>query len=117
MLTLFEKILGRRRVLIKENERALHLYKGELRGILGPGEYNLAARKNRLEIERHDLTRGNFASAYEKPLFDKLPDVAAKHLTVFRTTGTEVAVIERDGRLHTVLGPDAKLILWTAAGP
>lgn len=117
MMKLLEKALGRERVLVRENERALHLWKGELRGILEPGEHLLPARANRLEIERHDLKNPHFVSPYEKALFDRLQTIANKHLTVFRTGMSEVAVIERDGQIHAVLGPDQKLVVWTAAGP
>ena len=117
MTSIVEKILGRKRVLVKENERAVALYQGEVLGILGPGEHLLPNRRDRLEIERHDVGNAAFVSAYEKALFAKLPDVAARHLTVFRTGRSEVAVIDRDGMLHYVLPPDRKLAVWTDAGP
>lgn len=117
MKTMMEKVLGRTRVLVKENERALHLYKGELAGILMPGEHMLADRRNRLELQRHDLARPEFVSAYEKALFDKLPHVASEHLTVVETGAGEVAIVERDRRIHTVVAPETRLVLWTAAGP
>jgi regulator of protease activity HflC (stomatin/prohibitin superfamily) len=117
MTTLKEKILGRKSVLVKESERAVTLYKGEILGILGPGEHFLPNRRDLLEVERHDIGVGAFHSAYEKALFTKLPQVAAKHLTVFRTGRNEVAVIERDGAVHMVMQPDRKLVVWTDAGP
>ncbi len=117
MMRILEKILGRTRVLVSENERALHLVKGELQGILTPGEYLLPNGRGSLVTERHNLSAADFRSQYEKALFDKLPEVAAEHLTVVKTGQGEVAVIERDGRIHTVLGPDRKLVVWTAAGP
>ncbi|MER9404302.1 slipin family protein [Mesorhizobium caraganae] len=117
MTTILDKVLGRERVLVRENERALTLYKGEIKAVLLPGEHSLANRRGNLEASRHDLKNPEFVSAYEKALFDKLPDVAARHLTVVRTGRTEVAVIERDGNLHAALAPDRKLVLWTDAGP
>lgn len=117
MMTILEKIMGRARVLINENERALHLYKGEIKGILVPGEHMLANRRGRLEVEVHNLARPELVSDYEKALFDKLPHVAGEHLTVAETAAGEVAVIEREGRVHTVLGPDRRVALWTVAGP
>jgi len=117
MMTILEKILGRKRVLVKENERAVALYRGEILDVLGPGEHLLPNRRERLEVERHDLGNAVFVSAYEKALFAKLPEAAAKHLTVFRTGRSEVAVIERDGALQWVLPPDRKLVVWTDAGP
>lgn len=117
-MTMFlDMILGRQRVLVKANERVLALYRGEVLGIFGPGEHALPNRRGMLELERHDVSRPAFASAYEKPLFDRLPEVAARELTVFRTASREVAIVERDGELHAVLAPNQKLVVWNAAGP
>ncbi|WP_299474665.1 slipin family protein [uncultured Roseibium sp.] len=116
-MTILDKIRGRTRVVISENERALHLVRGELQGILEPGEHSLKNGRGTLVIERQALANPEFRSGYEKALFDKLPDVAEKHLTVVRTRSAEVAVVERDGRVHKVLGPDERLVLWKDAGP
>ncbi|MCR6498552.1 slipin family protein [Shinella sp. CPCC 101442] len=117
-MTMFlDMILGRKRVLVKANERVLALYKGEVLGIFGPGEHALPNRRGMLELERHDMNRPVFASAYEKPLFNGLPEAARRELTVIRTTAREVAVVERDGELYTVLSPNQKLVVWNAAGP
>lgn len=117
MTTILNAILGRKRVLVKENERAIALHRGELLGIFGAGEYLLPNQNGTLTVDTHDIATGVFASPYEKALFDKLPDMAAKHLTVFRTTRAQVAIIERDGRVHTVLAPDDKITVWNDAGP
>lgn len=110
-------LMGRTRVLIEENERAVWLYKGKVRGILSAGEVYLPNRDGSLKVERQRLDQALFLSAYEKAVFDKLPEAAAEHLTVVRSGANEIAVIERDGLVNTVLGPDGKLILWTEAGP
>ncbi len=117
MLYLIDKLMGRKRVTIDENERAIWFYKGEIRGILGAGEHVLPNRNSKLRLERMTLTSGALVSVYEKVLFDKLPDEAARHLTQYRTGTNEIAVIECDGRVHSVLAPDSKLTVWTDAGP
>jgi regulator of protease activity HflC (stomatin/prohibitin superfamily) len=117
MTTFLDKIRGRTRVVISENERALHLVKGELQGILGPGEHSLKNGRGTLVIERQNLSMPQFRSVYEKALFDKLPEVADTHLTVIRTKPRETAVVERDNRVYAVLGPDERTVLWTDAGP
>ncbi|WP_313524183.1 slipin family protein [Shinella sp.] len=117
-MTMFlDLILGRKRVLVKANERVLALYKGAVLGIFGAGEHSLPNRRGLLELERHDMNRPVFASAYEKPLFDGLPEVAKRELTVIRTSAREISVVERDGELYTVLAPNQKLVVWNAAGP
>ena len=117
MKQLIDSLMGRKRVLIDETERAVWLYKGEVRGILGAGEHVLKNRDGSLRVERQALARMVFASAYEQAVFDKLPADVATHLTVVRTAENEIAVIERDGIINSILGPDDKLILWTDAGP
>ena len=117
MKQLIDSLMGRKRVLIDENERAVWLYKGEVRGILGAGEHVLKNRDGSLRIERQALGQMLFKSAYEQAVLEKLVVDAATHLTAVRTAENEIAVIERDGIINTILGPDDKLILWTDAGP
>ena len=117
MLYLIDKLMGRTRVTINENERAIWLYKGEVRGILGAGEHVLPNRRKQLRIERIALNSAAFVSVYEKALFEKAADQAEAQLTQYRTGSDEIAVIECDGRIHSVLSPDSKLTVWTDAGP
>lgn len=117
MKQLIDSLMGRKRVLVDETERAVWLYKGEVRGILGAGEHVLKNRDGSLRVERQALSRMVFASAYEQAVLDKLPADVATHLMVVRTAENEIAVIERDGIINSILGPDDKLILWTDAGP
>ncbi|MEP3191342.1 slipin family protein [Parasphingorhabdus sp.] len=117
MLYLIDKLMGRKRLTINENERAIWLYKGELRGLLGAGEHVLPNWRKQLRVERMALSSAAFVSVYEKALFEKVPDQAGAHLTQYRTGTNEIAVIECDGQIHSVLSPDSKLTVWTDAGP
>lgn len=117
MLYLIDKLMGRTRVVITETERGIWFYKGEVRGLLGPGEHSLPNRRGMLQLERVRFGRDPFGSTYEKALFDKLPDQAEAHLTRYRTNSTEVAVIECDGQIHSILAPDSRLTVWTEAEP
>ena len=118
MTTLTQYLLGLKSVTVRENQRAFHLYKGKLRGILEPGEHILSNRRDYLEFEWHDIDASpELYSSYGKVIFDKLPEIADKHLTVFRTGLDEVAIIERDGKIYHVMGPDNKMIVWNEAGP
>jgi regulator of protease activity HflC (stomatin/prohibitin superfamily) len=117
MKRLIDRLMGRTRVLISETERAVWLYKGEVRGILGVGEHVLPNRDGSLIVERHMLGQLVFRSAYETPVLDKCAADVARHLTVVRTTENEIAVIARDNMVHTILAPDTKAVFWTDAGP
>lgn len=117
MTTFIDRLIGRKRILVKENERLIALHQGRILGLYGPGEHRLPNRSGSLETLRFDVGSGVFSSPLEKALFDRLPEVAARHLTPLRTGPAEVAVIEREGRIQTVLGPDSRLTVWTDAGP
>lgn len=116
-MTILDLILGRVRVRAKENERLIVLDKGIVSGIYGAGKHKLAMKWGDMEVIRHDIGTVTFNSEYEKPLFDRVPDMASRHLTVFRTTADEVALVERDGAVYAMLAPNQKLTVWTDAGP
>ena len=114
MMTLLARLIGRKRVTVMENQRALHLHDGRLAAVLDPGTHWLPERS---ELEWHDVNGGEFASRYERALLERLPHEAAARLTEFRTGPSEVCVVERDGKIHAVMGPDGRKLFWTVAGP
>ena len=118
MTGLFDTLLMRRRFVVMANQRVVAEHKGKVLGIFGPGEHALPNQMNSLDLQFHSLDIDPvFRSPHEKTLFDARPDEAARHLTVFRTDRTQVAVIERDGRVFEVLPSDSKLTVWNDAGP
>lgn len=117
IMKFIDAALGVKRVIVKENQRAIALYKGTFRGILTQGEHRLRAERGRLEIEWHDLARPEFVSAYEKALFRAHPEAVAAHLTEVRAGTDEVVLVSRDKRLHAVLRPEERAVYWTDAGP
>lgn len=116
MMKYFEKIFGYQRVVINENERGLALSNGRFLGILVPGKHMLRNERNGLVVELHSLARLEFLSPYRDTFMRVRPDLAAEHLTEVRTGADEVALVYRDGRLHTVLKPEQLAVYWTAAG-
>ena len=112
---LTDRLTGHTRVTLMETERMLVLTKGRITDILGPGEHRLKRRDILREV--YNLERLRFISPYERVLFRERPDLVQAHLTEVRAGVDEVAVILRDGVPHEVVLPDARLVLWTDAGP
>ncbi|WP_423065697.1 slipin family protein [Devosia sp. CN2-171] len=117
VIEILDRVRGVQRVIVKENQRAIALYKGKFRGVLTPGEHVLRADRGRLEIEWHDLARPEFVSIFDKALFRDQASVVAQHLTEIRAGADEVVVVSRDKRLHAVLKPEERAVFWTEAGP
>jgi len=116
VMEIFDSLRGVQRVIVRENQRAIALYKGKFRGFLTPGEHVLKADRGRLELEWHDLSRPEFVSLYDKALFRDHAEAASRHLTEFRAGAGEVVVISRDGRFHAVLKPEGRAVYWSDTG-
>lgn len=114
---LIDMVMGRTRILINENERAIWFYKGEIQGIIGTGEHVLKNRDGSLRLDIMKLTSPIFHSAYEQAVLDKLPADAAAQLTIVRTGENQIVVVEREGILFATVAPESRLILWTDMGP
>lgn len=117
VIEILDRVRGVQRLIVKENQRVIALYKGKFRGILSPGEHVLRADRGRLEIEWHHLARPEFVSIFDKALFRDHAEVAAEYLTEIRAGADEVVVVSRDKRFHAVLKPEERAVYWTEAGP
>ena len=115
MQTLIDRVTGHHRLTLTENQRMLVLRNGIIHAILGPGKHRLPRRDVLTEL--HDLEALFFTSPYERALLLNQPGLAAEHLTEFRAGADEVLVLLRDGVPVHVLEPEARVLVWTAAGP
>lgn len=114
MLRIFDTLTGHARLVLTENDRAVLVRKGRVVDLLGAGEHRI---KRNDVVEAHTLTAAVFTSGNVDTLLRDAPDLVAKHLVEVRTGATEVALIARDGRLMSAIGPDTRIHLWADAGP
>ena len=56
-------------------------------------------------------------SPYDRALMQNRPDLVAEHLVEFRAAPDEVLVLLRDGVPVAALTPEARALVWQAAGP
>ncbi len=117
IMTTTRNYLFRTIVTVPENQRALVLQNGKFKDILRPGRHVLTSFRSRIDVEVHDINQAEFRSTYETALFTGSRVLADAHFTEVRTSDNQVAIVTRDGRLHTVVRPDAREVYWTDAGP
>ncbi|MCA3556439.1 slipin family protein [Aestuariivirga sp.] len=106
----------RTHITVTEGERAILLTNGVLTGILRPGRHGFWSLARKISCEGHAFKDPVFRSVYEQAVRLR-PELMAQHLTEVRTGAAEVAVLYRDEKFHSVLGPDGRCLLWTDAGP
>lgn len=117
MIDVRYKFPWRTQVTVPEGERAILLVNGKLTDILHPGRHAFSNYGRILSFESHALKEPVFTSAYEQALRRNHPALLAQHFTEVRTGEAEAAIAYRDGKLHAVLKPEARTLLWTDAGP
>jgi regulator of protease activity HflC (stomatin/prohibitin superfamily) len=116
-MTEIKKRIWKTRVTVSEGERAFVLVNGKLDSILRPGRHSLMSLGRDVWIDPHKLEQPVLNSILAESLATTRTDLKAEHFTEVRTAAHQVAIVERDGRLHAVLKPDAKVLYWTDAGP
>jgi regulator of protease activity HflC (stomatin/prohibitin superfamily) len=106
----------RKRIVVKQNERALLFRDGRFHEILSPGEhFLLTASEELLSVEIHDLSDPVFASEWTNYLVEERPDVIALHFIRIETLDTQIAMIYVNGALFTVLVPSKRMLFWRDA--
>lgn len=106
----------RKRIVVKQNERALLFRDGRFHEILSPGEHQvLTGSGESLSIERHDLKDPLFSSNWADYLVESEPEVVARHFTRVETLDTQIAMIFVNGALFTVLVPAKTVLFWRDA--
>jgi regulator of protease activity HflC (stomatin/prohibitin superfamily) len=112
-----KKKLFRTQVTVPEGWRALVLVNGKYHSILRPGRHVIASFRRSVDVEGANIGSKAYAGAHAQPLLRERPDLVSEHFTDVRTSPSEVAVVESDGKLCVVLKPDQRLLFWADAGP
>jgi regulator of protease activity HflC (stomatin/prohibitin superfamily) len=101
-------------VRIKRHERGLRFRYGEYRSLLGPGVYRLWGRLLGLRLDTIEVV-STLSTRFEHPLLEVLVRDAAlrDELIVVELAETQRALVWRDGRLLSIVGP-GRYAYWKA---
>ena len=103
------------RVTVKDGERALLTRSGRLERMLAPGRHRLFDPLHQLDVELHNVVRGEIAADRYAAILAARPDIAAEAFTAVETRGGEVAIVSLDGRPAHVIGPWQVRVYWKVA--
>jgi hypothetical protein len=102
-----------KRILVRDQERALIARNGKFCAILNPGKHVVFAIPGvSLDIENFDVRDLVFRSRWSNHLVEQRPDVVAKHFTLVATSDVQLAMIYADGKLVNVLLPGQSVLFW-----
>jgi regulator of protease activity HflC (stomatin/prohibitin superfamily) len=101
-----------RRVLVGDNERVLLIRNKRFGNILAPGEYWIFTLGRSIELERFNIARLDFESAWAGFIVMERPALAERYFTVIETSATHVAAVYADGKLIRVIAPSTRALYW-----
>jgi regulator of protease activity HflC (stomatin/prohibitin superfamily) len=101
-----------RKFLVKKDERAVLLYRGDFAGILGPGEHRYFDPLQRFAVEVFPLKAARFEHRFADYILKAEPQLAAEHFHVIELGPTEVALRYENGVLVELIAPNARRLYF-----
>ena len=101
-----------RKFLVKKDERAVLLYRGDFAGILGPGEHRYFDPLQRYAVEVFPLKAARFEHRFADYIVKAEPQLAAEHFHVIELGPTELALRYENGVLVELIAPNARRLYF-----
>lgn len=101
-----------RKFLVKKDERAVLLYRGDFAGILGPGEHRYFDPLKRYAVEVFALKAGRFEHRFADYILKAEPPLAAEHFHVVELGPTQVALRYENDVLAELIAPNARRLYF-----
>jgi regulator of protease activity HflC (stomatin/prohibitin superfamily) len=101
-----------RKVIVKDDERALVTRNGRLVRVLEPGLHRFIDPLRKLTFETYKVIRGELPLERYLVLKQALPEEAARLVEPVETGADEVAIVSLDGRPMHVLSPWQTRVYW-----
>jgi regulator of protease activity HflC (stomatin/prohibitin superfamily) len=101
-----------RKFLVKKDERAVLLYRGDFAGILGPGEHQYFDPLHRYTVEVFPLKVSRFEHRFADYILKAEPQLAAEHFHVIELGPTQVALRYENDVLVELIAPNARRLYF-----
>lgn len=105
-------IMGLKRQVVAQHERALVLKNGVLTDILGPGVYQWLDLLGSLEVQIHDLTLAELVHPRAEVFRKEAAALWGTYIQTVETGAREAALVSLDGRLSTLIPPEGRRFYW-----
>ena len=105
-------MFGYKRVVIAQHERGLLFRDRSFIEIMGPGVYRYYDLLGRIGIERHDLSKPEFAHELVDFMLKERADLCAKHFQVIELGERQVGLVYKNDKLAGILPPATRQLYW-----
>ncbi len=112
-----DRILGRTRLQVDQNDRAILLSGGKAAGVYGPGEHVFDTPFQEFGFVVESLTGDAPTVKTGYALAALREGLGGAEMVEMRTGAGEIGLVSRDGALYALLPPETRVAYWTALGP
>ncbi|NEV60593.1 slipin family protein [Thiorhodococcus minor] len=106
------RIMGYKRQVVAQHERALVLKNGMLEQVLGPGVYHWVDLAGALAIEVYDLTNPELSHAHAEVFRKEAAALWNAWVDAVETADREAGLVYLEGRLTTLIPPMSRRFYW-----
>lgn len=106
------RLMGYKRQVVAQHERALVLKNGMLEQVLGPGIYHWLDLTGALEIEVFDLTDPELTHPHAEVFRKEAATLWNAWIETVVTADQEAGLVYLDGRLTTLIPPTSRRFYW-----
>ena len=101
-----------REFIVHKNERALLFKEKDFLNFLEPGTYHYFDPKQKIQVERYDLSEPEFLHPLTDLLIKTLPEMVARYFTIIELGPQEIALLSQNGLLADILPPSTRTLYW-----
>lgn len=106
------RIMGYKRQVVAQHERALVLKNGMLEQVLGPGVYHWVDLAGALAVEVYDLTNPELSHPHAEVFRKEVATLWNVWVETVETAEQEAGLVYLDGRLTTLIPPMSRRFYW-----
>lgn len=105
-------MFGFKRVVVAQNERGLLFRDKSLVNILKPGVYRYFDLRQRVAVQKIDISIPEFNHAWDEFLIKERADLCAEHFILIELGEQQAGLVYRDNKLSGVLAPGSRQLYW-----
>lgn len=98
--------------VVKQYAKGLLFRNGNFMSVLEPGEHNMFAMGQRVEVVTYDINAGVFEHPIKDYLIAKRSAIIAEHFQMVETSSAQIAIVTRNGTILEVVPPNARGLFW-----
>jgi regulator of protease activity HflC (stomatin/prohibitin superfamily) len=102
-----------KKITVKRHQKCLVFKDDDLHKILNPGEYFFLAPFSNIQFSIYSpISQIEYETSWANIIFQKFPELLQEHFYAIDLTDYQVAIVYKDKKIYSILGPASKKLFW-----